>query len=1376
VALQSSVSGERRARPLGPVPRRTPKPEASALCGAWRKPVVNRVRQDRPDSYWGSVAAGLASALFSKSAATSSCIPATETVGQGHDNDVLRARICGRSLSVGLFVGLTLFATLISPARAAEYSFAERWRWAHFTTEDGLPSDRITEILEARDGTTWVSTSSGVAWFDGYRWHRVGPREGLPSGSPGDITADESSGILVVIEGKLYRGDRKGFLRVPVALGEEELDIHDAASLPGGRLMILVHDHQTDTLSLYQVAGGAEAKNITEIQSPGGREADLLSLASPNALWVVTSKGLFRWEGGSWRGISEVAVGLEGLVCGKLEDETEGLCIATPRGDRGLRTWVASTQPLPPFTVPQARLVGLDVSPDGTVLALDDSGTAFISGSGTWIEIDPVPRQLTEVAWLQFRANGDLWAGTGHGLYLYHASTLLWEYWKKPARESKNRVHEIFEADDGSVWIASDEGVEVRPPDGHVRRFERVNGCVIRSTGVAQDGNGDIWVTSGSAYEGAFRFDGTAWSHFGPEQGLHGYRHKVRIDRKGRPWFLGLDAPHHGGLAAGTGAAVYEDGRFTHWTTADGLLHDRVFAFAEGREGEFWFGTLGGLSRWQAGRWTHWTTANGLRAARVWTIDTDENNRLWFSHEWHGLGTIEGDTPRYLTTEDGLLANEVQDIRADPRGGIWVSCRGGVARYHGGRWCVIPTDSGIGHPSLWPVVPTRDRVYIGTLGAGTVVLNRTALESVSFDVLLTGPSIREGLATVRWHAAARDALIRSHEIETHYRLDNGSWSEWLSGRSATVPAVPGSHTFTVEARSRLAETPTAEGHLSFAVPYPVYRHPLAVSVALALTAVIASLFVLMSIRRRQHYAALREREERFRAVAQNVPGAVFAYDINPDGHRTPIYVGPGFEKLIGRGPAGRLAAGLNDVFFELLHPDDLDALRRAGVFEPDYAEPVDLEYRFRTDGESYRWVRSIAHPSRLENGSLRWHGVLVDIDDRKAAEEALRRESLFRETVIQSCAEGLCVCHDLPEHPYVAFTVWNRRMNEITGYTMEQINDLGWYQTVYSDPKLQEQAIDRMNRMREGDDLIAEEWEITRADGEKRMVEISTTVIDAEPGTTHVLALMQDVTERKQAEETRAQLESQLRHAHKLQAVEQLAAGISHDFNSVLAVVQGNAELLRTECRRRELPDPKRRIAESLEQILDSAQRGQKLIQHLLTFGRERSWTEKPINLNECIDFACRMFKGLLDGNVQIRVLKEQSLRSVHADAGKVERALVNLLLNARDAMPDGGKLTIETANVVLNDAYVATHAEATPGPHVVVSVGDTGTGMDEPTRERLFEPFFTTKPVGQGSGLGLSIVHGVVNRAGGHITVVSDVGKGTTFRLYLPAIAQSDE
>ena len=370
---------------------------------------------------------------------------------------VFEHRRRGHSLPVRLLVALAILAAPSSPSKADDYSFAERCRWGHFTTEDGLPSNRVTEIVEAHDGTTWVSTSSGVAWFDGYRWHQPGPREGLPGGSLEDITASTGSGIMVVLEGRLYRGDRNGFLRVPLVVKGEGLSIRDAAALPDDGLMILVHDRRTDTYSLRQVTRGAEAQVITEIQIPGAREVYSLWLASPNALWAATSKGLFRWTDGSWRGISEVTEVLEGLYCGKPEDETHMLCFGQPRGNRSLRTWVASTtQPLPPFKVPHARLMGLDVGPDGTVLAVDDSGTAFIrvGDGGTWNEIDPGPRQLTEVACLRFRTNGDLWAGTGHGLYLYHRATSLWEHWKNPAHGSTNRVHEILKAEDGSAYRA----------------------------------------------------------------------------------------------------------------------------------------------------------------------------------------------------------------------------------------------------------------------------------------------------------------------------------------------------------------------------------------------------------------------------------------------------------------------------------------------------------------------------------------------------------------------------------------------------------------------------------------------------------------------------------------------------------------------------------------------------------------------------------------------------------------------------------------------------------------------------------------------------------------------------------------------------------
>jgi len=261
-----------------------------------------------------------------------------------------------------------------------------------------------------------------------------------------------------------------------------------------------------------------------------------------------------------------------------------------------------------------------------------------------------------------------------------------------------------------------------------------------------------------------------------------------------------------------------------------------------------------------------------------------------------------------------------------------------------------------------------------------------------------------------------------------------------------------------------------------------------------------------------------------------------------------------------------------------------------------------------------------------------------------------------------------------------------------------------------------------------------------------------------------------DITERRQAEQERVKLEEQLRHVHKMQAVGQLAAGVAHDFNSILAVILGNAELLRSEYKRRRPHDPQNAIPDTLKHIFNSVERGRKLVQSLSTFGRTRSWRARPIDMNRRVDYVGQVLRGVLGKHIELKVTKHPNLRTVNADAGQVEQVLVNLLLNARDAMPDGGELEIEAANVDLDEAYVARHAEARPGPHVVLSVSDTGTGMDESTLERLFEPFFTTKPVGQGTGLGLSIVHGIVRQANGHITVASDVGKGTTFKLYFPA------
>jgi PAS domain S-box-containing protein len=390
-----------------------------------------------------------------------------------------------------------------------------------------------------------------------------------------------------------------------------------------------------------------------------------------------------------------------------------------------------------------------------------------------------------------------------------------------------------------------------------------------------------------------------------------------------------------------------------------------------------------------------------------------------------------------------------------------------------------------------------------------------------------------------------------------------------------------------------------------------------------------------------------------------------------------------------------------------------------------------------------------------------WH----DITERKRAEQALRRERDFSTSLLQASptffvainAKGVTL-------------MMNDAMLETLGYTKEEVVGTNYLETFVPQPdrKLAARIFDKLIHSRVA---TLNENRVLTKDGRQLLVEWRGRPMFKEDGAfDFFFGVGIDVTERRQAERERAKLEEQLRHVHKMQAVGQLAAGVAHDFNSVLAVVLGNAELLRSECKRRGLPDPKNAISDALGHILNSVERGRKLVQSLLTFGRTRSWRPRPLNLNNRVDYVRQMLEGVLGAHIELEVLKEQNLKTINADAGQMEQVLVNLLLNARDAMPDGGELTIETANADLDEAYVTAHAEAHPGPHVCLRVSDTGAGMDGSTLKRLFEPFFTTKPMDQGTGLGLSIVYGIVTQANGHITVASDVGKGTTFALYFPA------
>jgi two-component system, cell cycle sensor histidine kinase and response regulator CckA len=282
-------------------------------------------------------------------------------------------------------------------------------------------------------------------------------------------------------------------------------------------------------------------------------------------------------------------------------------------------------------------------------------------------------------------------------------------------------------------------------------------------------------------------------------------------------------------------------------------------------------------------------------------------------------------------------------------------------------------------------------------------------------------------------------------------------------------------------------------------------------------------------------------------------------------------------------------------------------------------------------------------------------------------------------------------------------------------------------------------------------------WRHRKKDGSDMDVEITAHSFDFS-GRPARLVLATDVTERRT-------LEAQLRQSQKMEAIGLLAGGVAHDFNNLLTAITGYSELA---LRRLRSHDPSRH---DVEEILKAGERAAALTSQLLAFSRKQVLQPRIIDFNSIVSEMEKMLRRLIGEDVVFRTVLDPELGSTRADPGQLEQVLMNLVINARDAMTRGGKLTIETRNVYLDEDYAKMHIAVVPGPYVMLAVSDTGVGMNEQTSARIFEPFFSTKEPGKGTGLGLSTIYGIVKQSGGNIWVYSEPGKGTTFKIYFPLV-----
>lgn len=495
--------------------------------------------------------------------------------------------------------------------------------------------------------------------------------------------------------------------------------------------------------------------------------------------------------------------------------------------------------------------------------------------------------------------------------------------------------------------------------------------------------------------------------------------------------------------------------------------------------------------------------------------------------------------------------------------------------------------------------------------------------------------------------------------------------------------------------------------------------------------------------RKRAEGALRESQAKYRNLTESLGELIYRAD--PETFVT-TYVNRAVERIYGYTVEEFL--GDPTLWESAIHPDDKE---RVFVWFSEAQRKMEfgaIEYRIIRKDKTVRWAQDHASWEKDQQGNVvSLNGVMYDITERKQAEEQIRRLS----SVVEQSIDGIAISDFKSKLIYV-----NDAFAQMHGYSRQEMIGM---------------KIENLHNEAQMDELksVLQQLETTgswmgeighaRKDGTSFPAYMSTTLLtDDEGKPAGFIRVARDITEKKK-------LEAQLRQSQKMESIAQLTGGIAHDFNNILSAVAGFANLIEM---RLPADDPSR---PHLDEILKASERGAKLNQSLLAFSREQIMEPRPVDLNEIIRSVEKLVGTLITEDITLKTELAAGELTVMADPAQIDQVLMNLATNARDAMPDGGLLLIETATVELDNEFIKRHFYGEPGTYALLSVTDTGTGMDEITMMKIFEPFFTTKEPEKGTGLGLAMTYGIIKQHNGFINVYSKVGKGTTFKIYLAVI-----
>jgi two-component system, cell cycle sensor histidine kinase and response regulator CckA len=491
----------------------------------------------------------------------------------------------------------------------------------------------------------------------------------------------------------------------------------------------------------------------------------------------------------------------------------------------------------------------------------------------------------------------------------------------------------------------------------------------------------------------------------------------------------------------------------------------------------------------------------------------------------------------------------------------------------------------------------------------------------------------------------------------------------------------------------------------------------------------------------------REQEERFLQLAENIDEVFFVMDSH---HRKTLYINPAYEKIWGRS-----CQSLYDnprSFVEPVPAGDRERLTEYMDRISRGEQAGKLEFRLIQPSGNVRWLLAHAVPIRNEHGDVyRIGGVALDITESREAQMALEEIAERLRKLTETSFDAIDITQD------GIIQEVNSGYLKMFGYErMEEV--IGRPMTDFVGNASRAEVAMRIEKDIEG----TYELGGLRKDGKRLLLEATarTHVIRGRP--VRITAL-RDMTERRA-------LEDQFRQAQKMEAVGRLAGGVAHDFNNLLTVILSYTDMLI------EGVSPKDPRTEDLSEIRKAAVAAASLTRQLLAFSRQQVIEPRLLNLNDVVASSEKMLRRLIGEDIEVQTTLSSVPLTVMIDPGQLEQVVMNLAVNARDAMPTGGKLTLETARVTVDAEYAHDHWPLTSGTFAMLAMSDIGCGMDELTRSRIFEPFFTTKGAGEGTGLGLATVYGIVKQSNGHIWVYSEPGKGTSFKIYFPILDQPPE